>query len=150
GDAPGVVRLVEPDTGRELARLTAPESTRLVPCCFTPDGSTLITLGTESEALHLFDLRAIRRQLADIGLDWDAPPIPAAATESREPLQIAVPTKSEFQRWRELHDTLYLAHQARRDGKHAEMLRLLRQAAQTESDQPLALNELAWVLLTGP
>jgi WD40 repeat protein len=41
GDAPGVVRLVLPDSGREVARLTAPEPTRLMPKCFTPDGAEL-------------------------------------------------------------------------------------------------------------
>jgi WD40 repeat protein len=39
GDTPGVVRLVATDTGVEIARLTAPEQTRLLPCCFTPDGT---------------------------------------------------------------------------------------------------------------
>src|SRR5262249_30303510 len=150
GDAPGVVRLVETDTGREVARLTATESTRLVPCCFTPDGSTLVTLGRESEALHLFDLRAIRRQLAELGLDWDAPSIPAAAGELPEPLHIAAPSGEDFERWRKVHNALNAANQARRDGKHAEMMRLLRQVVETDPDQPAAVNELAWALLTGP
>jgi WD40 repeat protein len=34
----GTVRLVDPDTGKEHARLEAPEQTRLNPQCFTPDG----------------------------------------------------------------------------------------------------------------
>jgi tetratricopeptide (TPR) repeat protein len=76
GDVPGVVRLVRPDTGKELARLTAPEETRLNPQCFTPDGTQLVTLGSETQALHLVDLRALRAQLAPLGLDWDAPPYP--------------------------------------------------------------------------
>ena len=57
GDAaPGVVRLVEPDTGREVARLIGPEPTRLHPLCFSPDGAQLITFGSESLEVHLFDL----------------------------------------------------------------------------------------------
>jgi WD40 repeat protein len=69
GDA-GVVRLVDPDSGREYARLTGPDPIRLLPGCFTPDGAQLITYGSETRAIHIFDLRAIRRQLAEMGLDW--------------------------------------------------------------------------------
>jgi serine/threonine protein kinase/WD40 repeat protein len=88
-DIPGVVRLVRTATGRELARLTAPEQTRLLSRCFTPDGSQLITWGAESRALHIFDLRAIRQQLRDMGLDWSNEPLPAPAEEpSRTPLNI--------------------------------------------------------------
>ena len=57
GDAPGVVRLVVTDTGAEIARLTAPEQDRLLPCCFTPDGTQLIALGHENGVLQVFDLR---------------------------------------------------------------------------------------------
>jgi serine/threonine protein kinase/WD40 repeat protein len=90
GDAPGVVRLVETGTGREIARLTAPEQARLAPCCFTLDGAQLITASPETRALHIFDLRAIRAQLVELGLDWDAPPLPPAVPGSREPLQVEV------------------------------------------------------------
>jgi hypothetical protein len=93
GDAaPGAVRLVVPDTGREVARLTAPEESRLFPVAFSPDGAQLVTVGTESGAVHLFDLRAIREGLAGLGLDWDAPPLPPpspAAGDPRSPEAIA-------------------------------------------------------------
>jgi hypothetical protein len=90
-DAPGVVRLIQTATGKEVARLTGPEQTRLLPQCFTPDGSLLITQGTESEALHIFDLRAIRQQLRELGLDWSDEPLPAPAEEApRAPLDIRV------------------------------------------------------------
>jgi WD40 repeat protein len=90
GEAPSVVRLVRPATGKEVARLTAPEQTRLKPQCFTPDGSQLITWGVERGALHIFDLRAIRRQLREIGLDWSDEPLPAPEKRSRTPLDIRV------------------------------------------------------------
>ena len=46
----------------------------------TSSGSstTLITVGVESMQLHIFDLRAIRGQLAELGLDWDAPALKPA------------------------------------------------------------------------
>ena len=80
GDINRVVRLLVTATGEELARLTSPEPTRLIPLHFTPDGAKLITFGTESSALHLFDLRAIRQQLAALGLDWDQPVSPPPPT----------------------------------------------------------------------
>jgi WD40 repeat protein len=70
----GVIRLVEPDTGVELARLESPEQSRLVPVCFTPDGTGLIAAGVDTQALHIWDLRLLRQELAPLGLDWKAPP----------------------------------------------------------------------------
>ncbi len=67
------VRLVSLDTGRVLAWLSVHEETALLPQCFTPDGTQLIAVGQQSDQLYVWDLRAIRRQLADLGLDWDAP-----------------------------------------------------------------------------
>jgi YD repeat-containing protein len=114
-DAPGLVRLVRTATGKEVARLTAPEQTRLSPQCFTPNGSHLITVGRESLALHIFDLRAIRQQLRELGLDWSDDLLPSPADQaSRTPLDIRVVG----------------AEQAGRD--------------------PMALNNEAWQLVTGP
>ena len=60
-----------------------------IPHFGTPDGAELIALGVESQALHVWDLRLIREQLAPMGLDWGAPayppPGPAAA-----PLSVTV------------------------------------------------------------
>jgi serine/threonine protein kinase/WD40 repeat protein len=89
GGEPGVVRLIDPATGREAARLTAPEPSRLIPYCFTPDGSKLVTGGVESRAIHVFDLRAIRAGLREIGLDWSDEPLPPVQPKS-EPLRVTV------------------------------------------------------------
>ena len=40
---------------------------------FSPDGSRLVVSTNDGPAVHVWDLRAIRRDLADMGLDWDAP-----------------------------------------------------------------------------
>jgi tetratricopeptide (TPR) repeat protein len=84
-DTPGAVRLLRPQDRTELTRLEAPEQTRLKPCCFTPDGTRLITNGVDTQALHVWDLRALRAQLAELGLDWDSPPYPPAAPEKATP-----------------------------------------------------------------
>lgn len=68
------IRLVNLDTGRIVAWLSVPEETSLAPQCFTPDGTRLIAIGQQSDQLYVWDLRAIRQQLAALGLDWDSPP----------------------------------------------------------------------------
>jgi tetratricopeptide (TPR) repeat protein len=40
---------------------------------FSPDGSRLVVATNDGPAVHVWDLRAIRRNLAAMGLDWDAP-----------------------------------------------------------------------------
>ena len=40
---------------------------------FSPDGSRLVVTTNDGPAVHVWDLRAIRRHLAEMGLDWDAP-----------------------------------------------------------------------------
>ena len=87
-EARGAVRLVEPDTGHELARLASPEPSWLLPLCFTTDGGLLMAYGAESRAIHIFDLRTIRAELAELDLDWDAPPLaPAEAPDWIGPLE---------------------------------------------------------------
>jgi WD40 repeat protein len=76
GDEFGVTRLVDPATGREYARLEP--QVPVWPACFSLDGSQLILYDAAGRAVHIWDLRALRRQLAELGLDWDLPPIPAA------------------------------------------------------------------------
>jgi WD40 repeat protein len=87
GDVPSMVRLVVTETGAEVARLTAPVQARLMPGCFTPDGTRLIT-EADTRELYVFDLREIRAGLAELDLDWDAPPMPARPAPPATPLSI--------------------------------------------------------------
>jgi tetratricopeptide (TPR) repeat protein len=80
------VRLVDPATGREFARLPTVGQ----PFCFSPDGSQLVTYARGAGAFHVWDLRLIRGQLADLGLDWDLPPYPPAPSEIVKPLRVEV------------------------------------------------------------
>ena len=48
---------------------------------FTPDGAKLVAISTYSRAIHVWDLREIRRNLAAMQLDWESPPYPAALNE---------------------------------------------------------------------
>jgi tetratricopeptide (TPR) repeat protein len=64
------------ETGKEMARLSIPDQTRLEPRNFSPDGAWLYAVGFESQQLYRWDLRVIRSQLAELGLDMDLPPYP--------------------------------------------------------------------------
>jgi WD40 repeat protein len=148
-DTPGSVRLVRAATSKEVARLTAPEQTPFSGLCFTPDGSQLITFGTESEALHLFDLGAIRRQLRDLGLDWSDEPLPTRVEElSRTALDIRVvgaelvgqedPQELNYEAWR-----LVTGPTGQRDP--AKAIPLIQKAVKLLPDAPTLLNTLGVV-----
>jgi serine/threonine protein kinase/WD40 repeat protein/tetratricopeptide (TPR) repeat protein len=72
GYTPRLIRLIDAESGRELATLAAPVPEQLRSLCFTPDGSRLLA-GTANGVIQLWDVRRIREQLRAIGLDWDPP-----------------------------------------------------------------------------
>ena len=87
--SPAVIHLIDAATGRTLAKLEDPRSDRAQWLGFTPDGAQLVAISTYSKAIHVWDLRAIRRHLAAMDLDWDAPPYPPApAADARRPLAV--------------------------------------------------------------
>jgi WD40 repeat protein len=65
------VRLLNPQTLEEVATLSAPQPGLLQGLQFSSDGTTLFS--TDSGTVQIWDLKAIRRQLAAIGLDWKTP-----------------------------------------------------------------------------
>jgi WD40 repeat protein len=93
GDGQGVIGLFEPATGRELARFTDPDQDRCSWLVFSSDGTRLIGNALESQSMRVWDLRGIRKQLTELGLDWHAPDYPAPSTDS-EP-NIAPPLRVE-------------------------------------------------------
>jgi WD40 repeat protein len=70
----GVARLIDAETGREYARLEDPDQHRATHFAFTPDGTKLVCASGDGDCVHVWDLQAIRRQLAEMGLDWESPP----------------------------------------------------------------------------
>ena len=89
----GEVRLVNPDTGREYARLEAPRQNNIEKLCFNADGTQLLVSDQESVSIHAWDLRLIRAQLAKRGLDWDLPEYPSPASDDSEPISAkAIPS----------------------------------------------------------
>jgi serine/threonine protein kinase/WD40 repeat protein/Tfp pilus assembly protein PilF len=147
-DEPGMIRIVSPETGWEVVRLTVPAGTRLMPLCFTQDGARLAAVGAETNDLYLFDLRAIREELQAINLDWDAPPLPRAPEDLAKPIQWVVET-ADFLRWKEADRLTMEAAQFAAEKKYAQALDTLREAIQTDPTHARAHNNLAWALLTG-
>jgi WD40 repeat protein len=69
----GAVLLARPGTARVLVRLRDPHGSGAVSLTFTPDGSRLILASNDSRAVHVWDLRQLRRELAALELDWAGP-----------------------------------------------------------------------------
>jgi hypothetical protein len=90
GDTHGAIRLVEVETGRELATLTPAEPSAYRPMFFNADGSHLAAENLDHQGIYVWDLRRIREQLAGLGLDWDLPPYPPADPVPSTPLRVEV------------------------------------------------------------
>ncbi len=73
------IRLLDVDSQEEFARLEAPQESAPMPQCFSADGALLVAIGLESDTLMIWDLRALREELAGRGLDWDRPLYPPAS-----------------------------------------------------------------------
>jgi Tfp pilus assembly protein PilF len=76
GQNDGSTRLVEVETGRVVASLQDPHQYRPTGATFSPEGSRLILPGVDAPDVRVWDLRAVRRQLVTMGLDWDWPALP--------------------------------------------------------------------------
>jgi WD40 repeat protein/tetratricopeptide (TPR) repeat protein len=74
-DANRIIRLVETETGRTLAGLESPDLCIALCATFSPDGTRLVVTTDDGPAVHVWDMGAIRRQLARLRLDWDGPPL---------------------------------------------------------------------------
>jgi WD40 repeat protein len=87
----GSIRLIAVESGRELVRLQDPTLQPVVWCRFTADGSRLIApLLGDAPCVRVWDLRALRRGLEELGLDWDAPVYPPAPPPTVLPLRVEV------------------------------------------------------------
>ena len=85
----GVIRLVDSATIRECARLEDPHKDKATRLCFSQDGTQLIVACNNN--IHVWDLRIIRGQLAEMDLDWELPKYPPAATgDDSKPLRVQV------------------------------------------------------------
>jgi serine/threonine protein kinase/WD40 repeat protein len=66
----GIARLIDPQTGREHARLEDPNQHRTDHFTFSSDRTKLICVSGTGHCLHIWNLGALRRQLRELDLDW--------------------------------------------------------------------------------
>jgi serine/threonine protein kinase/WD40 repeat protein len=148
-DNTGTLILAEVETGRELARLEDPEQSRLNAVALTPDGSQLVVTLRDRPYLRVWDLRAIRRRLAELRLDWDPP----ATLEPPDAPGSSPPIPKPFRVDRgQLDSSMAKVRLKRFEAALAEVEASLRlKPDQTELRTRLALlcNNLAWILATG-
>ena len=69
------IQLLETATQKPLATLEAPGTIELANCQFSPDDSQLAVVQMDQQ-IQLWNLRLLRQELAQMHLDWDAPPYP--------------------------------------------------------------------------
>jgi WD40 repeat protein len=86
---PQTIQLVDPVEGREIATLGGAERWQISSLSFSPDGDRLAA-ATGDDVILLWDLRAIRARLAELGLDWDRPAYAPKVSDAELPLQIVV------------------------------------------------------------
>jgi tetratricopeptide (TPR) repeat protein len=143
---PGMIRLLDPATGREKARLEGPHQEAGSWLDSTPDGTRLVAVSDDSKAIHVWDLYRIRTQLAQIGLDWDAPPYQERADLAARSLDVRVVGAELMAR---LHEALKLNDQAwplvagpEAQRNPARALELIQKAIKLDPGRSLFLNTL--------
>jgi serine/threonine protein kinase/WD40 repeat protein len=150
-DASKILRLLETETGRTLAQFDSPGQDSVNSASFSPDGSRLVVSTNDGPAAHVWDLRAIRRRLAQLGLDWDAPSYPDtdSLSENGPPpgLQFVID-------WSALSSEpiplLQAALRLEQAGKIGEAIGMLRRAVDVSPNLAEIRNNLAWLLVTAP
>jgi serine/threonine protein kinase/WD40 repeat protein len=89
GDANNPPGLVDSGTGKALATLEPPRDVGYSGQRFSPDG-TRLAVCTGNHTIHVWDLRAVRRGLAEIGLDWNLAAYPPADRKDNGPIRVEV------------------------------------------------------------
>jgi WD40 repeat protein len=143
-----VLRLVQTETGRTVARLESPDLCAVEVATFSPDGSRLVVTTDDGLAVHVWDLGAIRRQFARMGLDWDAPAFseddPASPTlPPLPPLKVDYgPSPLTGHLDPKIHEPL-IADLEDALARHPDQRQIRGMLARH-------CNDLAWGLVTGP
>jgi len=136
----GAIRLVDLQTGKELARLEDPDQRVTGELALSPDGSRIVTAyGTNQSGFHVWDLRKIRAALKRLGLDSDM--LPSSPRESA-PSDVS-PISLEV-----------LSAQAAPPLSRAEQaqayLARYRRALQANPENAMLYNGLAWTHVMAP
>ena len=150
----GSVTLVESSSGRELAQIDDPDDARAAEIVFSPDGTQMIATLFDQPLVRIWNLRSVRRRLAELGLDWSpaaswsstTSSVPAAADFAARPLPLRV-DRGQLDEW------LKIAPIERCEQAVADALALFKSdPGQAEVRAWLAesSNRLARALIAGP
>jgi serine/threonine protein kinase/WD40 repeat protein len=137
--APAVLHLKEVATGRTVAKFEDPHGDRATWQGFTPDGTRLVVLASYADAIHIWDLRAIRTRLKAMNLDWDWPAYPPAPSGKH-----AAPVTIEVLPGRLAEPALTREQRARR------AIKRYRLEVKANPAAARACNNLAWAYLMAP
>ncbi len=86
------IQLLETASDKVLATLESSDPIILSNLRFSPD-DTRLAAGRNDGHIDLWDLRLIRRELAEMNLDWDQPPFPPATDEEKpKPVTMEIET----------------------------------------------------------
>ncbi len=142
----GVVRLVNPDTGREYARLEDPNQDGSGGLSFSSDGTELVATNSNSHSIHVWDLRGIRERLSPMGLNWDLPayPPPAPVTGMPQRVEIELGTLLQADLYRQ-QGVGYL-----QSNQWDKAVAAFSKAIELKADDAGFTNYLAWLLATCP
>jgi hypothetical protein len=75
------VRLIAAESGTVLASIINPNGMPVRQVVFSGDNASLAVLSDALSEVFVWDLRALRQELARLGLDWSQPPILAAPNQ---------------------------------------------------------------------
>jgi serine/threonine protein kinase/WD40 repeat protein/tetratricopeptide (TPR) repeat protein len=146
-EASKVLRLVEPRTGRTLAQLESPDACDVWSATFSADGSVLAVSTNDGPAIHIWDLGAIRRRLAEMGLDWDAAPLAAADCPTVKAKGAApVKVKVDFGPLKRYHDQ-YESHLEQYTVPTEQLIAGHTERLRTHPDDMNSLHQRAHALL---
>jgi WD40 repeat protein/Flp pilus assembly protein TadD len=84
------IQLIDPATGNEFATLESPDVQPINWTCFSHDASKLAA-ACSTDIIQVWDLRLIRSQLREIGLDWNPPlSAPGEVIDMSQPFDVRV------------------------------------------------------------
>jgi serine/threonine protein kinase/WD40 repeat protein len=137
--APGVLHLKEVATAHTVAKLEDPHGDWSTWHGFTPDGTRLVVASSYTNAVHVWDLRAIRTRLKDMNLDWDWPEFPPAPTgePAAAPMTVEILPGD-------------LVKPLTREQKAQRAIERSRRAVEADPNAARPCNDLAWDYLAAP
>jgi Tfp pilus assembly protein PilF len=146
-DNPLRINVFKASSGEPLATLLEPYASVSWFQRWSP-GRNMLAIRGDHYRVRLWNVAAIRRQLAEMGLDWDEPPLPEPKWNNR-PLKIEVDS-GNMAKHAEARKLVAKAVRLEKAKEYGEALTTYRMAIERDPEQAAGHNHLAWMLLVGP